>query len=67
MEPSYGSTRSGPRSAAGCVDDAAFDGDPGAIYGRLVEMGASLIQTDRPELLLRYLRAWVSMTKVSRK
>ena len=46
-----------PSLCGGLCDDAAFEGDPGAVYGRLVEMGATLIQTDRPELLLAYLRA----------
>ena len=46
-----------PSLCGGLCDDAAFEGDPQAIYGKLVEMGATLIQTDRPELLLRYLRS----------
>ena len=37
--------------------DAALEGDPDDIYGRLIGMGATLIQTDRPELLLTYLRS----------
>ena len=39
------------------VADAAFEGDPAAVYGKLVDMGATMIQTDRPELLISYLRA----------
>lgn len=39
-------------------DDAALDAaDPADVYGQYVEMGASLIQTDRPEMLLDYLRS----------
>lgn len=42
----------------GLDDDAAWAAnDPDAVYGRLVEMGATLIQTDRPEFLLDYLRS----------
>ena len=45
-----------PKLNGGLCDDAAFEGDPDDIYGRLIGMGATLIQTDRPELLLTYLR-----------
>ena len=39
-------------------DDAAFAAAaPGDVYGQYMEMGVSLIQTDRPEMLLSYLRA----------
>ena len=39
-------------------DDAAIDAaDPADVYGQYIEMGASMIQTDRPELLLKYLRS----------
>ncbi len=39
-------------------DDAALEAaDPADVYGQYVEMGASLIQTDRPEMLLDYLRS----------
>ena len=39
-------------------DDAAIDAaDPADVYGQYVEMGASLIQTDRPELLIKYLES----------
>ena len=41
----------------GLDDDAAFDGDPAEVYGKLVGMGATMIQTDRPELLISYLRS----------
>lgn len=46
-----------PKLNGGLCDDAAFEGDPDDIYGRLIGMGATLIQTDRPELLLTYLRS----------
>ena len=37
-------------------DDAAFlAGDPGHVYGRYLKQGVSMFQTDRPELLLRWL------------
>ena len=29
----------------------------GVVYGKLVDMGATMIQTDRPELLISYLRS----------
>lgn len=38
-------------------DDKALDcGDPAEIYDQVIALGASLIQTDRPEQLLKYLR-----------
>jgi glycerophosphoryl diester phosphodiesterase len=40
----------------GLCDDAAFEGNPAAVYGKLVDMGATIIHTDRPELLISYLR-----------
>ena len=41
----------------GLDDDAAWASrNPDAVYGKLVEMGATLIQTDRPEFLLDWLR-----------
>ena len=46
-----------PTLNGGLCDDAAFEGDPAAVYGKLVDMGATMIQTDRPELLISYLRA----------
>ncbi len=52
-----GSTRSGPPLNGGLCDDAAFEGDPAEVYGKLVDMGATMIQTDRPELLISYLRS----------
>ena len=46
-----------PSLCGGLCDDAAFEGNPAAVYGKLVDMGATLIQTDRPELLISYLRS----------
>ncbi len=40
----------------GLDDDKAID-DPAAIYGPVVDMGVTMIQTDRPELLINYLRS----------
>ncbi len=45
-----------PKLNAGLCDDAAYEGDPDEIYGKLIGMGATMIQTDRPELLISYLR-----------
>jgi len=37
-------------------DDRAFAvGDPEAVYGPILDLGANIIQTDRPEYLIRYL------------
>lgn len=42
----------------GLEDDLAWETqDPEAVYGKLLEMGATLIQTDRPEFLISYLRS----------
>ena len=39
-------------------DDAALDAEnPADVYGQYLEMGATMIQTDRPEMLLKYLRS----------
>ncbi len=39
-------------------DDAAFDvADPYAVYQQYIDMGATMIQTDRPELVLEFLRS----------
>ena len=46
-----------PSLCGGLCDDAAFEGDPAAVYGKLVDMGATMIQPDRPELLISYLRS----------
>ncbi len=38
-------------------DDKALDcGDPAEVYDQVIALGASIIQTDRPEQLLNYLR-----------
>lgn len=44
-------------SLNGGLDDDAAIADPEAVYGQLVEMGASYIQTDRPARLIDYLRS----------
>ncbi len=41
---------------AGMDDDKAID-NPDAIYGPVVDMGVTMIQTDRPQLLIDYLRS----------
>lgn len=41
----------------GLDDDAALEKGAEEIYGQVVSLGAKMIQTDRPELLLEYLRA----------
>ena len=39
-------------------DDAALEvADPAEVYGQYIDMGASMIQTDRPEMLIKYLRS----------
>jgi glycerophosphoryl diester phosphodiesterase len=40
---------------AGYEDDMAVD-NPDKVYGWLIDKGVNMIQTDRPELLLEYLR-----------
>lgn len=40
----------------GLTDDKAFETDADSVYGKLLQMGATMIQTDRPELLIEYLR-----------
>ena len=46
----------GPRYAAGLSDKEALN-NPDGIWGRLVSLGADMIQTDQPERLVEYLRA----------
>lgn len=42
----------------GLDDDKAWESnDPAAVYGKLLDMGATIIQTDRPEYLIGYLRS----------
>ena len=38
----------------GLDDDTALD-DPDAVYGKLLDMGVTMIQTDRPAYLIKYL------------
>lgn len=39
-------------------DDKAFaENNPDAVYGEMIRRGATIIQTDRPQLLLEYLRS----------
>lgn len=45
-----------PSLCGGLDDDTAYTTSCEEVYGRLVGMGATMIQTDRPELLLNYLR-----------
>lgn len=40
----------------GLSDDVAWVTSAEEVYGKLVDMGATMIQTDRPEYLLEYLR-----------
>ena len=50
----WGSLCGGP----GNDDDAAYEAtDPGDVYGQYINMGVSMLQTDRPEMLIRYLRS----------
>ena len=44
-----------PSLCGGLDDDRAFRGETEAVYGRLLDLGATIIQTDRPEFLIRYL------------
>ena len=41
----------------GLSDDVAWVTSAEEVYGKLVDMGATMIQTDRPEYLLDYLRS----------
>ncbi len=41
----------------GLDDDAALEKGVEEVYGQVISFGAKMIQTDRPELLLAYLRA----------
>ena len=50
----WGSLCGGP----GNDDDAAYAAEnPADVYGQYIEKGVSMIQTDRPEMLLDYLRS----------
>jgi len=42
----------------GYEDNAAFAADdPGTVYGPILDLGTSIIQTDRPEFLIGYLES----------
>ena len=42
----------------GFDDDRAYDsGDPASVYDPILDLGVSIIQTDRPEYLIRYLES----------
>ena len=40
----------------GLSDDVAFETSAEEVYGKIIDMGATMIQTDRPEFLIEYLR-----------
>lgn len=40
----------------GLDDDKAFATSPELIYDQVIDLGATMIQTDRPEMLINYLR-----------
>ena len=45
-----------PSLNGGYDDNAAFEsGNPDSVYGVLLDLGTSIIQTDRPEMLIKYL------------
>lgn len=46
-----------PSLCGGLDDDRAFRGETEAVYGRLLDLGVTIIQTDRPEFLIRYLES----------
>jgi glycerophosphoryl diester phosphodiesterase len=41
----------------GYSDDVAFETSAEEVYGKIVDMGTTIIQTDRPEMLIEYLRS----------
>ena len=42
----------------GYDDDRAYDcGDPASVYNPILDLGTSIIQTDRPEFLIQYLES----------
>lgn len=41
----------------GLSDDMAFMTSADEVYGKLIDMGATMIQTDRPEFMIEYLRS----------
>lgn len=46
-----------PDLCGGLCDDAAYESSAEKIYGRHLNLGATIIQTDRIELLVNYLRS----------
>lgn len=46
-----------PSLNGGWDDDAAYTGNPDDVYGRLLQTGATVIQTDRIEYLVNYLKS----------
>ena len=45
-----------PSLCGGFDDDLAYDStDPDKVYGTILDLGTSIIQTDRPEFLIHYL------------
>lgn len=40
----------------GLSDDVAYETSAEEVYGKILEMGTTMIQTDRPEFLIEYLR-----------
>lgn len=46
-----------PSLCGGLSDDLAFETSADEVYGKIISMGCSIIQTDRPNLLLGYLRS----------
>ena len=45
-----------PSLCGGYNDDAAFEGNPNEVYGKILSLGTSMIQTDRPEFLIQWLK-----------
>ena len=41
----------------GLSDDVAFETSAEEVYGKVVDLGTTMIQTDRPEMLIEYLRS----------
>ena len=41
----------------GWSDDIAFETSAAEVYGKVVDLGTTMIQTDRPEMLIEYLRS----------
>lgn len=40
----------------GLSDDVAWDSSAEEVYGQIIDMGVTMIQTDRPDFLINYLR-----------